>query len=285
MWLLAQRDRVATQTHRVDTRGESLTKSMRRSCVEHLTETLSPQTEIWRLLLATKFQNEVWVCYLARAKPRFTAKVVQDQEPEELSEEWKTEAKQWLEQVKRIPLDKRIYEDETPVYANEAPKKGRSRRGKLIFRTRSRYAKKCTLHMYAKRSGVVHWDLSDKNADTNEIERVAREAVEQVEGGETLIWDRLGRSGRASHPTSQHYSPEAQAIFKWQQSSSCLPKASASTLSNCFLTTSNRITFDRNFCKMVNRCRSANRGLFESMSMGQHQLRCEDSSVPKTCSY
>ena len=44
--------------------------------------------------------------YLARAKPRFTAKVVQDQEPEELSEEWKTEAKQWLEQVKRIPLDK-----------------------------------------------------------------------------------------------------------------------------------------------------------------------------------
>ena len=59
MWLLAQRDRVATQTHRVDTRGESLTKPMRRSCVEHLTETLSPQTEIWRLLLATKFQNEV----------------------------------------------------------------------------------------------------------------------------------------------------------------------------------------------------------------------------------
>ena len=45
--------------------------------------------------------------YLARAKPRFTAKVVQDQEPEELSEEWKTEAKQWLEQVKRIPLDKK----------------------------------------------------------------------------------------------------------------------------------------------------------------------------------
>ena len=34
-----------------------------------------------------------------------------------------------------------------------------------------------------QKGGVVHWDLSDKNADTNEIERVAREAVEQVEGG------------------------------------------------------------------------------------------------------
>ena len=90
--------------------------------------------------MATKFQERSVSVYLARAKPRFTAKVVQDQEPEELSEEWKTEAKQWLEQVKRIPLDKRIYEDETPVYANEAPKKGR--RGKPIFRTRSRYATK-----------------------------------------------------------------------------------------------------------------------------------------------
>ena len=71
--------------------------------------------------------------YLARAKPRFTARVVQDQEPEELSEEWKTEAKQCSEQVKRIPLDKRIYEDETPVYANETPKKGRSRGANPYF--------------------------------------------------------------------------------------------------------------------------------------------------------
>ena len=151
--------------------------------------------------------------YLARARPRFTAKVVQDQEPEELRTEWKTAARQWLEQVRRIPLDKRIYEDETPIYANEAPRKGRSRKGKPIFRARSRYAKKYTLHMYAKRNGVVHWDLADKDADTKEIERVATEAVEQMEGGETLIWDRLGRSGRASHPTSQHYSPEAKATF------------------------------------------------------------------------
>ena len=120
--------------------------------------------------------------------------------------------RQWLEQVRRIPLDKRIYEDETPIYANEAPK-GRSRKGKPIFRTRSRYAKKYTLHMYAKRNSVVHWDLADKHADTKEIERVAREAVEQMDGGETLIWDRLGRSG-ASHPTSQHYRSEAKATFK-----------------------------------------------------------------------
>ena len=74
--------------------------------------------------------------------------------------------------------------------------------------------KKYTLHMFAKRNGVVHWDLADKDADTNEIERVATEAVEQMEGGETLIWDRLGRSGRASHPniTAQKQKPPSTHV-------------------------------------------------------------------------
>ena len=116
---------------------------------------------------------------LARADPPFTTKVIQDQEPEELTEEWRAGARRWLEGVKKIRLDKRIYEDETPVFANEAPKRGRARRGTPILRARSRYAKKYTLHVYAKRSGVRHWDLSDKNADTKEIERVAIDAVER----------------------------------------------------------------------------------------------------------
>jgi len=71
--------------------------------------------------------------YLARAKPRFSAKVAQDQEPEELTENWREEARKWLRGVKTIALSKRIYEDETPIYANEAPHKGRSRVGKPII--------------------------------------------------------------------------------------------------------------------------------------------------------
>ena len=109
--------------------------------------------------------------------------------------------------VKTIALSKRIYEDETPIYANEAPHKGRSRVGKPIIRPRSRYATKYTLHVYAKKDHVLHWDLSDQNADTKEIERVAVDAATQMSVGDTLIWDRLGRSGRALHPTHQHYSP------------------------------------------------------------------------------
>ena len=60
-------------------------------------------------------ENKISECsvsrYLARAKPCFTAKVVQDQEPEELSGEWKTVARGWLDKVKRVPLCKRIYQD------------------------------------------------------------------------------------------------------------------------------------------------------------------------------
>jgi transposase len=151
--------------------------------------------------------------YLARADPRFTTKIIQDQEPEELTEEWRAGAREWLKGVKRIRLDRRVYEDETAVYANEASKRGRSRKGKPIIRARSHYAKKFTLHVYAKRSGVLHWELCDKNADTKEIERVAVDAAETMEQGDVLIWDRLGRCGRAVNPIKQHYSPVARAAF------------------------------------------------------------------------
>ena len=88
--------------------------------------------------------------YLARAKPPFTAKVAQDQEPEELTEDWKEEARKWLRGVKTIAMRRRIYADEAPIYANEAPHKGRSRKGKPIIRARSRYATKYTLHVLRK---------------------------------------------------------------------------------------------------------------------------------------
>lgn len=67
--------------------------------------------------------------YLACADPPFTAKVAQDQEPEELSEDWKAAARTWLAQVRRIAMSRRVYADETGIYANEALKRGRSRKG------------------------------------------------------------------------------------------------------------------------------------------------------------
>ena len=53
----------------------------------------------------------------------------------------------------------------------------------------------------------LHWDLSDQNADTKEIERVAVDAATQMNVGDILIWGRLGRSGRTLHPTSPALQP------------------------------------------------------------------------------
>ena len=78
------------------------------------------------------------------------------------------------------------YEDETPVFANEAPKRGRARIGNT-HPSSVISPKKHTLHMHAKPRGVLHWDLSDRNADTNEIERVAIDAVGAMKSGETVI--------------------------------------------------------------------------------------------------
>jgi transposase len=151
--------------------------------------------------------------YLARSDPPFTRKVIQDQEPEEMTDDWKAEGRRWVRKVKNIPLDRRIYVDETPVYANEAPHKGRSRKGQPIFRPRSRWAKKYTLHMYVKRTGVLHWELSDRTGNTEEIERVAEAAAAEMNEGDVVIWDRLGPSGRCRNPVAQHYSPTAHDTF------------------------------------------------------------------------
>ena len=157
--------------------------------------------------------------YLARAEPPFTAKVPQDQEPEELSDAWKAAARTWLGQVRKIAMSRRVYADETAIYANEALKRGRSRRGKPIIRARSRWSKKYTLHVFARKTGVVYWELCEKNADTKEVERIAGAAAERMNHDDVLIWDRLGRSGRTPNPVAQHYSrlrspPSVPAVYK-----------------------------------------------------------------------
>jgi transposase len=152
--------------------------------------------------------------YLARAEPPITSKVIQDQEPEELTNDWKTACRQWLRRVVKMRLDDRVYVDESAIHENEAPRNGRSRRGKPIFRPRSRYAKKYTLHVYARRTGVVHWELCAKNADTTEVERVANDAAAKLKTGDIVIWDRLGRSGRSKQPVAQHYSPAARGSIE-----------------------------------------------------------------------
>ena len=132
----------------------------------------------------------------------------------ELTEEWRTGARRWLEGVKKIRLDKRIYEDETPVFANEAPKRGRARTGNT--HPSSAISLRHKVHVACKRK--AEWCAALATCRTEmqtpkRLQRVAIDAVGAMKSGETVIWDRLGRSGRAVNPSSQHYSPVARDLF------------------------------------------------------------------------
>ena len=151
--------------------------------------------------------------YLARADPPFTTKVIQDQEPEELTEEWRAGARWWLEGVKKLRLD--AMKTRHSSLCERSSETRASTEGKHpSFERDLATPKQYTLHVHAKRSGVLHWDLSQDMQTRKRLTRVAIDAVGAMKSGETVIWDRLGRSGRAVNPSSQHYSPVARDLFE-----------------------------------------------------------------------
>ena len=123
---------------------------------------------------------------------------------------------------------------------------------------------------------MLHWDLSSKNADTKEVERVAGDAAGEMESGNTLIWDRLGRSGRALHPSAQHYNPEAKATFEERGVAIKFlpPKGKYFNPLELLFNDLKVITFVRNSRKMVYRCQSRkSKSLFNDMSTRRHRQR------------
>jgi len=152
---------------------------------------------------------------LRRSKLHFTTRVPSNQEPDEKKPEWKDECRAFVKSIaNHVPLNTRIYEDETAVYTNDAPKRVRAPRGKRCYRTKPRYGRKYTLHVYAKRHRVLHWQLRHKNANDEEIRSVAGKAAKSMKDGEVLFWDRLGRSGRAKNPVKQHFNPMTISEFE-----------------------------------------------------------------------
>ncbi len=145
----------------------------------------------------------------------YTTKRFSDQEPEQLTDAWRSKVLHFLTaRLARIPFRDRIYGDESFLYANEALPRGRSIRGTKLFRTRSYYAVKYTLHAYVTLDGPIWWQLCKANANDEEIQRISREVVKRVGGRKYLFWDQLGRSGRCLNPVKQHWNPSVISRFE-----------------------------------------------------------------------
>lgn len=178
--------------------------------------------------LATLVENKITprtiTNILKRAKTPFTTKNIEDVNNVELTREWKNKVQKLLNDLNRsFPIKNRIYADETFIYANEAKKAGRSRRGKRIFRRRNYYSKKFTLHVYMNNEKVIAWDLASVNANDTEVKRVfTRKVVKHVQKGNVLIWDQLGRAGRCKNPLKQHFNPHIRQMLRTKGASMLL---------------------------------------------------------------
>ena len=146
--------------------------------------------------------------YLLRANPPFKVKKFTDVEPEEFTEEWRIRGRAFTKAVKRIPLATRVYQDETGIWSNDAKRYGRGRVGKPMIRRKKRHGKKYTLHIWARQTNIVYWELRDKYANDIESVKVCKRAAKKLKEGDVVIWDRLGKSGRCKNPKAQHYNPE-----------------------------------------------------------------------------
>ena len=132
-----------------------------------------------------------------------------------MTEEWQEDVDKFIRStLSRIPWHRRVYEDETGISLNEAPKKGRARKGFRITRPRQPHAKKLTLHVYASETAVLFWQLSMVNASDLEVKEAALDALEHIESEKVLLWDRLGGGGRGKKKKSQHFNLTVRNAYR-----------------------------------------------------------------------
>ena len=150
-----------------------------------------------------------------RCDPPFTQKVPFERHPETMTEEWQEDVDKFIRStLSRIPWHRRVYEDETGISLNEAPKKGRARKGFRITRPRQPHAKKLTFHVYASETAVLFWQLSTVNASDMEVKEAALDALEHIESEKVLLWDRLGGGGRGKKKKSQHFNLTVRDAYR-----------------------------------------------------------------------
>lgn len=109
-----------------------------------------------------------------------------------------------------------VYFDESFCYTNEAPKMGRSLRGQLIQRHRESHGKRYMFAMAIRLDGVVHPPAISTKTMRDEVfmSYVRAQLIPSLREGDCVIWDRLGKAGRAKNPCKQHYNPEARALIE-----------------------------------------------------------------------
>jgi transposase len=165
-------------------------------------------------LVAHRINHRTVSDYLTRCG--YSRKLFSDEQEKYGSEDAIQLVKEYCATVREIPPSCRVYVDESFVYDNEAPKRGRAQRGQPIPRVRSRHGKRWTVYAAIREDGFVHPPIIDSQTadDLKFYHYVWRYLVPNLRPNEVVIWDRLGKSGRCKNPSKQHYNPGAQRLIE-----------------------------------------------------------------------
>jgi len=121
------------------------------------------------------------------------------------------ETRQYLRCLKGVPMKRRCYMDETAIYANEYPRRLRALAGARAHVPLPALSRRYTLYWAITSGGQLHSPvLRKENCDDPNFLRYVRDTLApHLTPGLTVIWDRLGRSGRSRNPVRIHYNPDA----------------------------------------------------------------------------
>lgn len=133
-----------------------------------------------------------------------------------MDERMTNEIREYYQDVKEVPIERRVYVDETFVYNSTPDRSGMGPRAQRLYEGKERTDARWTLYIAVRCSGMVHEPiLRKKSADDEEfLAYVRHDLVPSLRAGDVVIWDRLGRCGRCKNPQKQHYNPECRRLIE-----------------------------------------------------------------------
>ena len=155
--------------------------------------------------------------YVRRSPQHFTWKLEQLDDEATFTREHYEQGLYFMHHVKRVPLKKRVYVDETATNAGVRRRKVRTPRKVPFWRRHNRKYRRVTVVSAISLRGFRHKSrLYNKGSlSTEEFESyVRRYLIPTVHPGDVVLWDRWGRSGRARNPVAHHYSPTARKLIE-----------------------------------------------------------------------
>jgi hypothetical protein len=150
--------------------------------------------------------------YISKSPLEFKLKLETPDVEASFAPETVKEGLAFIRKIKQVPDDDRVYVDETWLSSGVRRRKGRFAKGRSTAVPRNRKYPRHVAICAIYQNAWLHPAkiLKQGSIKTEEFENYVRYTLApRLWDGVTVLWDRLGRSGRAKNPKGLHFSPKA----------------------------------------------------------------------------